>query len=152
MQKTWQGGQRATREQSVCLDQIRLGVMVECTRELLMQQRSEGSGGWMELWRWMLVGRWCATKMSKNGEYLRSGWADFPETWTVGKKGKRAFWWCVKMRRLIRRNLRYGGNEVGRAEGHQQVHKTHCKRAQRVRLITCRVLCPLDKCKRQRDT
>ena len=117
-----------------------------------MQQGSEGSGGWMELWRWMLVGRWCAAKMSKNGEYLRQYWADFPETWTVGKRGKRAFWWCVKMWKLIRRNLRYGGNKVGRSEGHQQAHKRHCKRAQRGRLITCRVLCPLDKCKRQRGT
>ena len=126
--------------------------MVECTRELLMQQGSGGSGGWMELWRWMLVGKWSAAKMSKNGEYLRQYWADFPETWTVGKRGKRAFWWCVIEAKLIGRILRYGAKKDGRANGHQQVHKKHCKRAQRAKLITCRVLCPLDKCKRQRGT
>ena len=80
--------------------------MVECTREFLMQQGSEGSGGWMELWRWMLVDGWCAAKMSKNREYLKSGWADFPETWTVGKRGMRAFWWCVIEAKLIGKILR----------------------------------------------
>ena len=49
-----------------------------------MQQGSEGSGGWMELWRWMLVGRWSAAKQRKMGNisgnsepiFLKPGWLE----------------------------------------------------------------------------